>query len=318
VLARSIFSVLLLGVMLGGCTDRPTFSNDDGTAGASSEGGVSSGSPPATPPSVTTSTSGVTTGAVDSTTGSAEGNSADDSSIFCNLDDDEHWHCPPDAGTPWFECDVWAQDCGEGDKCLPWANDGSSVWNATHCSPIEPMPAAPGEACTVEGSAVSGIDSCQLGSMCWHVDPATLEGECVAMCGDNEATPLCEDPNDSCGIFNQGAVVLCLPACDPVVPLCDAGEVCVPTPDEDRWVCTPSVPLPSVVGERCDYLNACEPGSVCGAAYVVPARFATSICPCAPMRRPSARPGIRAARPLRATKTRGSAPPRRACPTRVG
>jgi len=207
---------------------------------------------------------------VDSTTGSAESNSADDSTIFCNVDDDEHWHCPPDAGTPGFECDLWVQDCPKGEKCLPWAQDGSPEWNATRCTPIAPMPTAVGDACTVEVSAVSGIDSCDLGLMCWHVDPATLEGECVAICAGDQAAPLCEDPNTTCSLFNYEAIVLCLPACDPIVPLCDVGEVCVPTPDEDHWVCAPNASVLAGIGEGCEYLNACEPGSVCAAAEVVP------------------------------------------------
>ncbi len=42
------------------------------------------------------------------------------------------------------------------------------------------MPAGdkpPGLGCTVEGSATSGIDTCQAGAMCWDVDPVTLAGD---------------------------------------------------------------------------------------------------------------------------------------------
>src|SRR5690349_13167900 len=48
------------------------------------------------------------------------------------------------------ECDIWEEDCPEGYKCMPWANDGGNAWNATRCSPIAPDAHAPGESCTVE------------------------------------------------------------------------------------------------------------------------------------------------------------------------
>ena len=38
--------------------------------------------------------------------------------------------CPPDGGDEFFECDLFAQDCPAGEKCMPWANDGTEVWNA--------------------------------------------------------------------------------------------------------------------------------------------------------------------------------------------
>jgi hypothetical protein len=41
----------------------------------------------------------------------------------------------PDGGGPSIECDQWAQDCPPGEKCMPWANDGGSSWNATRCFP---------------------------------------------------------------------------------------------------------------------------------------------------------------------------------------
>ena len=43
---------------------------------------------------------------------------------------------------------------------------------------------------TALGSAVSGVDNCAQGSMCWGVDPETLEGECIAFC-DPRADDAC-------------------------------------------------------------------------------------------------------------------------------
>ena len=109
-----------------------------------------------------------------------------------------------------LECSVWDQDCPAGEKCNPWANDGGDQHNALKCSPLDPDPAQPGEACNVEGSAVSGVDDCDLGVLCWEVDGATLEGTCVAMCQGNEAQPQCAE-GEFCWIGNDGVLPLCLP-----------------------------------------------------------------------------------------------------------
>src|SRR5262245_46725118 len=53
----------------------------------------------------------------------------------------------PDGGGVSIECDAWAMDCPRGEKCMPWANDGGSEWNATRCSPLDPDPAHPGDQC---------------------------------------------------------------------------------------------------------------------------------------------------------------------------
>jgi hypothetical protein len=79
------------------------------------------------------------------------------------------------------ECDLLAQDCPRGLKCMPWANDGGAALNSTHCTPLAPAPGQPGDPCTVEGQ-LSGFDDCALGAVCWDVDPATLQGVCAALC----------------------------------------------------------------------------------------------------------------------------------------
>ncbi len=59
-----------------------------------------------------------------------------------------------------YECDVWTQDCPEGQKCMPWANDGNTTWNATKCSPVDPNPGQPGDSCISEDFGYSGVDDC--------------------------------------------------------------------------------------------------------------------------------------------------------------
>jgi hypothetical protein len=166
------------------------------------------------------------------------------------------------------ECDLWLQDCPRGEKCMPWANDGGT-WNATRCSPIAEDPDAPGEPCTVEGNGVSGIDSCELGSMCWDVDPKTLEGVCVAFCVGSPENPVCEDANATCALSGDGVLILCLPNCDPLQQDCSEGQACYPI--QDYWSCAPDASGDAGgYGEVCEFINVCNPGYVCMEASAVP------------------------------------------------
>jgi hypothetical protein len=184
--------------------------------------------------------------------------------------DDVVFLLEPDGGGVSFECDIFAQDCPEGEKCMPWANDGGTVWNATRCSPIDDNPGQPGDECTVEGSGTSGIDTCDLGSMCWDVDGKTNVGTCVAMCTGDEANPICEDPATSCAIANDGAIVLCLLSCDPILQDCAEGQACYPI--QDAWSCAPDASGEAgIYGDACEYINACDPGFICVDASAVPA-----------------------------------------------
>jgi Mg-chelatase subunit ChlD len=114
-----------------------------------------------------------------------------------------------DAGSVSFECDLFAQDCPAGEKCVPWANDGGGEWNATRCSPIADDPAAAGKPCTVEGGPTSGIDDCSQGSLCWDVD-RTNEGTCVSMCTGDASNPMCQG-DQWCYVGHDGSVAVCLP-----------------------------------------------------------------------------------------------------------
>ncbi len=181
----------------------------------------------------------------------------------------------PDGGSTSVECDVWAQDCPEDEKCMPWGNDGGT-WNATRCSPLNPNAGEPGDACTVEGNAASGIDDCALGSMCWDVDE-TNTGVCVSFCMGTEANPVCEDPNASCTIANEGTVILCLPSCDPLLQDCQDGNACYPV--DDAFVCGPDESGEmGLFGDPCEFINVCDAGLFCAPADVVPDCTATQRC----------------------------------------
>jgi hypothetical protein len=172
----------------------------------------------------------------------------------------------PDGGGTAFECDIFAQDCAPGFKCNVWANDGGNSWNATKCVPIAPDAGEPGEPCTVEGSGVSGIDTCALGALCWDVDPETLEGVCISFCTGTASNPVCEDPNTTC----EGRdIPLCLPRCCPLEQDCVAGQGCYAV--QDSFTCAPDASgAQGAFGDACEFINVCDPGMVCLGASAVP------------------------------------------------
>lgn len=173
----------------------------------------------------------------------------------------------PDGGGVAVECSVWDQDCPDGEKCAAWAIDGGSTWNGTMCVPVAPDPAGVGETCTVEGSAVSGVDTCEFGAMCWAVDSETNEGTCVALCEGSEMAPTCAPEATACSISNEGVLNLCLPICNPLAEECGAGQGCFPV--GNVFQCAP-VASGSQPGEPCEFINACEDGAGCVSPDLVP------------------------------------------------
>lgn len=169
---------------------------------------------------------------------------------------------PPDfGGGP--ECDIFGDDCGPGEKCNAWANDGGSSWNSTKCFPAGTDPI--GAPCMVEGSGVSGVDSCVKGAMCWNADDNNM-GVCVEQCTCSIDNPICTTPNTTCTISNNGVLVLCLPFCDPLdQDACPAGDVCIANPSGNLFICVIDASGDGGgANDPCDFANACDPGFLCG------------------------------------------------------
>jgi hypothetical protein len=185
--------------------------------------------------------------------------------------------CPPDVDTGAYECDVFQQDCPEGEKCLPWANDGGSSWNATRCSPVAPDPGAPGEPCTVEGSGVSGIDSCDVGAMCFHVDVRTNEGVCVTQCTGSFEAPYCDTRGQVCASGSDGLIALCYDACNPLDPACAAGTGCHPE-YPDAFICRPTSDGTGTHGDECFTDESCASAHACLDASSFPACTGLACC----------------------------------------
>jgi hypothetical protein len=175
--------------------------------------------------------------------------------------DDVSFVLPPDGGAA-NECDPKAQDCPEGQKCTAWANDGGTFWNANRCVEVSGEGVA-GDTCMVEGSGVSGIDSCGLGSICLNTDQDG-NGTCIAFCeGENEGC----NPGSVCAIYNDGVLPICLVQCDPLLQDCPQGQGCIDTPN-GQFICfNDASGAEGAAGDACppeDGENSCDPGLWCG------------------------------------------------------
>lgn len=238
---------------------RTTSDTDGSSTSAATTLDGSSGAPE---PSTTTGTD-TGTGTTGTTTSTSNGSFIDDT----------------DTGVE-VRCSIWDQDCAPGEKCTFWASDGGNAWNATKCSPIAPDPAGVGEPCEVEGSGVSGIDTCDLHSMCFYVDPETLMGECVGFCVGEESDPTCVDEEATCSISADGVILVCLPTCAPLLQDCLRGRGCYGSGQD--FECMPDASGDEgAAGDPCEYVNACDPGLQCVNAEGVPGCAGSQGC-CSP------------------------------------
>jgi len=158
-------------------------------------------------------------------------------------------------------CDVFKQDCPEGEKCAAYAEGGGSSWNSAKCVPVT-GDGAPGDTCKAEGNGVSGLDDCQKGAMCWNPD-AENKGLCVELCGGSEASPTCSDESKfNCAVVNDGVLNVCLPGCDPLMQDCSGNDLCIDI--DDTFVCVLDASGPEgQTFDPCEFANACDKGLIC-------------------------------------------------------
>ncbi len=280
-----ISSIFAGALTICGCSDKRGDSNDSATttAGPTSDSESTGGETTTTTDETTTTTDGTT----DSTT--TEDGSETDTTTDTTMSDTEEETTTGDSDPFILEpdgavidgCDIWTEDCKDGQKCMPWANDGGS-WNDTKCVDVMGEGKA-GDPCTVEDNGASGIDDCAFHHMCWNVDAETNEGTCISFCNGTPDNPSCESADDVCVIANDGILNLCLPQCDPLLQDCPGNDVgCFPI--NGGFACAP-VSGPDDMGfedDPCEYINACKPGLMCAAAAVVPGCTMSSRC-CTPM-----------------------------------
>jgi hypothetical protein len=174
----------------------------------------------------------------------------------------------PDVIVECDQCDLFAQDCGDGQRCVPWSCDGTPQWNGTRCSAIADDPVGIGEPCTMQDSPYSGLDDCQRSAMCWEVDEATLEGTCIGLCIGSLADPDCAESCAECLLPAEGVLALCVTSCDPVMQTCDAGDGCYLV--GEAYVCAPSSAPDAMPGDACEDVTDCAPGDTCVNGAFVP------------------------------------------------
>lgn len=258
---------------------------DEGTTSATTSGGDSTTGEPAdeTSTSWSTSTGSVSTqstedtGAESSTSGGSTGGT--DIDTVCTSKKGEAVCETPSLYDADGECDPYAQDCDEGEKCAPVANDGGTSWNSTHCTPVPQTPDLLDQPCTVEGSGVSGIDSCDVGLMCWDVDGETNTGTCIELCGCGPVQPTCAGGGTVCSVANDGVLPLCLPTCDPLdsEANCENGQGCYPV--GDSFQCAPDASGDEgSPNTPCSFINGCDPGSACVSDDLVPGCVGAGCC----------------------------------------
>jgi hypothetical protein len=149
-------------------------------------------------------------------------------------------------------------DCEDGQKCT-WNNDGV---NGDQNICVEVMgDAQAGDECMNIGNT----DTCDVHKICWGADPDTGLGVCIEFCDENQGCP----ENAPCTITNNGTLPMCLPPCHPLEDDCPTGWACYDDPSL-AWFCDRDVSGDAGQhGTGCQFINACDPGSICVDAAAV-------------------------------------------------
>jgi hypothetical protein len=168
------------------------------------------------------------------------------------------------------DCDSYAQDCPEGEKCVPYSSTGG-IWDANKCVPVLGEQ-EPGEPCHYSDT-VSSTDDCDATSFCWDVMDVDGEwiGTCASFCTGTADDPQCPDApgcaDASCLINGDSSINLCLPSCDPLAQDCNPGLACYWAGNDFNCIFfTQNLPI----GEVCGFINDCVGGAVCTASELLP------------------------------------------------
>lgn len=279
---------IITGILAGalsivGCGDKGGDSETDGGTTTTSAGPTSdsdSTGDMTTGGTDTTTTGNPTGGETDSTTDTTGNPTTGNPTTTTDSTTDDPFIMMPDGQGPVVDCSTYDEDCDDGQKCMPWADDGGSSWNALKCVDVTGE-GVHGDPCMVEGSGVSGNDDCALHNMCWDVDPETNMGNCISFCDGTPENASCDEPNTVCVIANEGVLNICLPSCKPLIQDCPEGQGCYPI--NNSYTCAPtSVPDDTgIEGDPCEFVNACQKGFACINAEQVPNCNMSSSC-CSP------------------------------------
>ena len=194
-----------------------------------------------------------TTGGDGTTGGVTSGTGGEGSGTTCGATS-----CEEPVEPVHIQCDVFAQDCPEGEKCAPWADNAGTSWNATKCVPVT-GDGQPGDPCVAPEGPVGGLDDCAKGALCWDVAEEN-QGACIAMCSGTADVPICTDESTSCAMVNEGVLNICIPDCDPLAQDCLSNGLCIPF--EDTFICVLEAQAVGLF-EHCAFVNGCQQGLLC-------------------------------------------------------
>jgi Mg-chelatase subunit ChlD len=102
------------------------------------------------------------------------------------------------------ECDPFAQDCPEGEKCVAYASTGGQL-DANKCVVVTGSGIA-GDPCNY-GGVVEASDDCNEVSYCWDV--VETMGSCTQFCDGTADDPQCPEGLE-CLIAYEGSINLCV------------------------------------------------------------------------------------------------------------
>jgi hypothetical protein len=181
---------------------------------------------------------------------------------------DESLNFIPSEDIPYLAtCDIYAQDCPEGEKCVPYASRGGYL-GALKCVPVL-GDQAPGEPCVWDGPS-EATDDCDGSSMCWE---ANGEATCKAFClGSLDGDLVCP-PGSTCSVNQEFG--FCEPTCDPIAQDCNGGLGCYWANSQFNCIFT-TEDIPA--GEPCGYINDCAPGHLCADAASQPSCAGSACC----------------------------------------
>jgi hypothetical protein len=252
-------AILLTAAAASGCLPVSDFGSDTTSASNDATADASTASTASTTSAASMTEPGSTTSAVTTgTSSSATSEPTTSEPSFTSADPTCPLFTCADFGPVYPDCDNFAQDCPEGQKCEAVITDGGGAWNAAHCVPVLGAD-LPGDPCTAEDVA-AGLDSCIEGAMCWGVD-MNGNGKCVALCQGSPDAPSCPN-NGLCTVFSEGFLALCITHCDPLLQDCDVGEACYPI--KDNFTCAPDASGGTgKANDPCEFINVCEAGLLC-------------------------------------------------------
>lgn len=162
-------------------------------------------------------------------------------------------------------CSIFAQDCPDGEKCVPYSTDGDTI-DDHKCVPVL-GDGQPGEPC-LYGGIVEATDDCGADSFCF---PQTDDGICVEFCDVMKQCPM----GFECQVTIDELIGGCFYACDPLLQDCADGFTC-----QFLWsqmTCLPTTDNVAL-GDPCDTNGDCAVGLTCLFEQFLPNCAGLSCC----------------------------------------